>query len=182
MTERKPAGMSFTSWIDQQVTEAEQRGAFDDLPGAGQPLPASGDADAGQTWLRDYARREGVSGEEMLPVPLRLRREIERIRATVPGLPSERAVRAVAAELNERVLQWRRLPLGPPVFVPLVDEEDMVRKWRAGRPAVTAGQAARPGGQEPLPEPAPRRRWRRRRSGLAGKVGRAGWGEKRSPP
>src|SRR5262245_50270332 len=35
MTERKPAGMSFTSWIDQQIEEAAERGAFDDLPGAG---------------------------------------------------------------------------------------------------------------------------------------------------
>ena len=29
MTERKPSGMSFTSWIDQQISEAEERGAFD---------------------------------------------------------------------------------------------------------------------------------------------------------
>jgi hypothetical protein len=31
MTERKPPGMSFTSWIDQQISGAEERGAFDDL-------------------------------------------------------------------------------------------------------------------------------------------------------
>jgi hypothetical protein len=31
--------MSFTSWIDQQISEAEERGCFDNLPGAGQPLP-----------------------------------------------------------------------------------------------------------------------------------------------
>jgi hypothetical protein len=35
MTERKPREISFTSWIDQQIAEATERGAFDNLPGAG---------------------------------------------------------------------------------------------------------------------------------------------------
>jgi hypothetical protein len=61
MTERKPAGMGFTSWIDQQISEAAERGAFDDLPGTGKPLPNRGEADDGQVWLRDYLRKEGVS-------------------------------------------------------------------------------------------------------------------------
>ena len=38
MTERKPQSMSFTSWIDQQIADAEKRGVFDNLPGAGKPL------------------------------------------------------------------------------------------------------------------------------------------------
>jgi DnaJ homologue, subfamily C, member 28, conserved domain len=79
MTERKPAGMSFGSWIDQQINEAVERGAFDDLPGAGKPLPRRDETDAGQAWLRDYLRREGVPTEELLPAPLRLRKEAERL-------------------------------------------------------------------------------------------------------
>jgi hypothetical protein len=35
MTERKPADMSFRSWVEQQISEAEERGAFDNLRGAG---------------------------------------------------------------------------------------------------------------------------------------------------
>ena len=38
MTERKPRDMTFRSWIDQQISEAEERGAFDNLPGTGKPL------------------------------------------------------------------------------------------------------------------------------------------------
>ena len=52
MTERKPVNLSFTSWIDQQIDEASQRGAFDDLPGAGQPLPRRAVGDAAQAWLQ----------------------------------------------------------------------------------------------------------------------------------
>src|SRR5580693_10542246 len=83
MTERKPPEISFVSWIDQQINEAAERGAFDNLPGAGKPLPRGGEAADGQAWLRNYLRREGVSTEELLPVPLRLRKEVERLTGTV---------------------------------------------------------------------------------------------------
>jgi hypothetical protein len=130
MTERKPPGITFASWIDQQINEAAQRGAFDNLPGTGKPLPRRGEADDGKTWLREYLRREGVSAEELLPTPLKLRKEVERLAGTVQDLRSEQEVREVVAELNRRIIQWRRIPLGPPVFLPLVDQETMVSRWR----------------------------------------------------
>jgi hypothetical protein len=79
--------------IDQQVIEAEKRGVFDNLPGTGKPIPAKEETDYTQAWLRAYLRREGVSTEELLPTPLELRKESERLTAALPGLPSERAVR-----------------------------------------------------------------------------------------
>jgi len=133
MTERKPSETSFASWIDQQVNEAAERGAFDSLPGAGKPLPNRGETDAGQAWLRDYLRREGMSAEELLPTPLRLRKEIERLTGTVRELGSEHEVRDIVGELNRRILQWRRIPTGPPVYLRLVDEESMVARWRDAR-------------------------------------------------
>jgi Domain of unknown function (DUF1992) len=133
MTERKPPGISFTSWIDQQINEATERGAFDNLPGAGKPIPNRGDDDDGQAWLRDYLRREGVSTEELLPTPLKLRKEISRLPETVQNLRSEQEVRDVVADLNHRIMEWRRIPLGPPIFVPLVAEETVLDSWRDGR-------------------------------------------------
>ena len=177
MTERKPRSMSFTSWIDQQIADAEKRGVFDNLPGAGKPLnlKPGGDEDYGQAWIRDYARREGVPAEEFLPTPLRLRKEIERLAETVEQMRSEEEVRSVVAELNRRIVEWRRVPLGPPIFVRLVNSGEMVARWRqaqaAMRPAVAAGET-RPGEEgapEPVhpshpsqePQPGRPRRWRR---------------------
>jgi Domain of unknown function (DUF1992) len=164
MTERKPPDLSVTSWIDRQINEAAERGAFDNLPGAGKPLPKRTDAAAGQAWLRDYMRREGVTAEELLPTPLRLRKEIERLTATVHELRSEQEVRDTVAELNRRIVEWRRIPEGPPVFLRLVNEEMLVSKWRDGR----AGPPSAPSPAYPGPGPAdpqapPPRRWRRRR-------------------
>jgi Domain of unknown function (DUF1992) len=150
MTERKPPGMSFTSWIDQQISEAQQRGAFDNLPGAGQPLPKRREAVDGQAWLREYVRREGVPADELLPAPLKLRREIERLAEDAPGMSSEQEVRDVAGELNRRIVAWRRIPTGPPIFVPLVNTEAMVTRWREAHPAAPPDtQSVAPPGRGP---------------------------------
>jgi Domain of unknown function (DUF1992) len=182
MTERKPPGMGFTSWIDQQISEAQQRGAFDNLPGAGQPLPKRREADDGQAWLRDYLRREGVSTDELLPTPLKLRKEIEALAEAAPGLSCEQEVRDVAGELNRRIMAWRRIPLGPPIFVPLVDTEAMVTRWREAHPdtspgpgpGATAGARAATGDSRPGTGRGGRwrRRARRLRPGKPGADGR----------
>ncbi len=161
MTERKPREISFASWVDQQIAEAAERGAFDNLPGAGQPIPRRGGTEA---WLQDYLRREGVSADELLPTPLRLRKEIERLGGTVGDLNSEDEVREAVRGLNRQIVEWRRIPTGPPVYLRLVDEEAMVARWReeARRRPPAPAPAGRP---HPYPRPGPhpdspsRRRW-----------------------
>jgi hypothetical protein len=162
MTERKPAGMSFTSWIDQQISEAEERGAFDSLPGAGKPLPNRGEDDDGQAWVREWLRREGVSADVMLPEPLKLRKEAARLAETVHDLGSEQEVRDVVADLNRRIMDWRKIPLGPPIFVPLVDEEQMLSRWRERQPAIPPVPPAGSGSARGTASARPRW-WRRRR-------------------
>jgi hypothetical protein len=140
---RKPPQMKFNTWIDQQVADAERRGVFDDLPGKGKPLnlkPGAADGDYGAQWVRDYAHREGVPVEEMLPTPLRLRREIERLAQTAGEFRSEAEVREAAADLNRRIVEWRRIPVGPPIHVQLVNADNLVTLWRKA----AAERAAQP--------------------------------------
>jgi hypothetical protein len=165
VTERKPREISFASWVDQQVSEAAERGAFDNLPGAGKPLSRRGGTDA---WLQDYLRREGVSAEELLPTPLRLRKEAERLAASVQDLRTEDEVRAVVKGLNRQIAEWRRIPDGPPIYLRLVDEDAMVARWRDARrgpPAPAPAPSPAPP-DRPHPDPPPRRSrwWRRRRA------------------
>jgi DnaJ-like protein len=151
--------MGFTSWVDQQIADAERRGVFDDLPGAGKPLnlKPSGE-DYGEAWVRDYARREGVQPDEFLPTPLRLRREIERLTEAVGGFRSEAEIREVAGDINRRIVEWRRIPVGPPIHVRLVNADDLVARWRAAQSA----KAARPRPQAPeSPQPRPGGKTRR---------------------
>ncbi|WP_020575285.1 DUF1992 domain-containing protein [Actinopolymorpha alba] len=164
MTERKPPGVSFETWVDKQIREATERGGFENLPGAGKPI-ADLDKPYDEVWVTNHLRREGLSGEEILPTPLKLRKEVERLPETVRRLRSEQAVRAAVDELNQRINDWLRIPVGPPVRLAPVDADRIVDQWRADRAAAQqAAAAARESDAAQLRQAASERRsqwWRR---------------------
>ena len=86
MTERKPPGVSFETWIDRQVREAMDRGEFDDLPGAGKPIPGIDRPHDDMWWVKEKLRRENVS---MLPATLVLRKEAEEALSAASKAASE---------------------------------------------------------------------------------------------
>jgi len=125
-----------TSWyeslIDRQIREAQERGEFDNLPGAGKPLPGHGEEYEEDWWIKELIRRENITG--VLPASLRLRREVEDLMRTVATRKTEAAVRRVVADLNERILRAQRGHLdGPPVVLSTVDADEIVAVWRAAR-------------------------------------------------
>ncbi|QCQ90750.1 J-domain-containing protein [Rhodococcus sp. SGAir0479] len=132
MTERKPLRATFESWVETQIRGAYERGEFDDLEGAGRPIPTRGGDD---WWVRGYLEREGLSADDLLPEPLRLRKAVERLPFTVRTLRSEREVRAEVARLNQRIAAWLRNPSGPQVPIRRVDADEIVDGWRADRAA-----------------------------------------------
>jgi hypothetical protein len=128
----------YESLIDQQIREAAERGEFDDLPGAGKPLPGLGGPDDELWWLKGYLKREGLSGEALLPPSLQLRAEVERLPDTVRDLPSEQAVREAVADLNRRIADWLRAPTGPHVPIRLARVDEVVERWRAAHQPAAA--------------------------------------------
>jgi Domain of unknown function (DUF1992) len=146
----------YESVIDQQIRKAEERGDFADLPGKGKPLPGLDGPDDENWWIKSWIRREGVPSEALLPTPLQLRKESERLPETVRDLPTEEAVRAAISDLNRRIAEWVRAPSGPAVPVRPVDADAIVREWRAARPTPPPAPAPT------APEPARPRWWRRR--------------------
>lgn len=158
MTERKPPGMSAESWVDKQIREAEQRGEFDRLPGAGKPIPGRGQPNAELWWLKGYLAREKLNF--VLPTSLQLRKEIEDIALRVDRERREHAVRQVVEDLNERITRENRLPTaGPPMNRMPLDVDVVIVGWHERR----ADRAPAPPPAEPVVErPAERRRWWRR--------------------
>ncbi|WP_067545139.1 J-domain-containing protein [Nocardia crassostreae] len=159
MTERKPPDLSFESWIDKQVREATERGDFDDLPGAGKPIPPG--AAAEDWWLRGLLKREGVRADALLPESIVLRRERERIRETVRDMRSEQQVRQTVSDLNDRIVQWLRMPTGPAVPIGPVKVDEVVADWRAEREAAGRRQPAAAPVRPTAAKPARRSWWRR---------------------
>jgi hypothetical protein len=122
-----------TSWyesiVDRQIRAAQERGEFDDLPGAGKPLPGiDGNYDE-NWWLKELVRREDIHG--CVPPTLALRKEVEELPETITTKKTEWSVRKTVNDLNERILRARRgLIDGPPVVLATFDVEEVVRIWR----------------------------------------------------
>jgi hypothetical protein len=132
MTERKPPGLDFESWVDRQIREATERGLFDNLPGKGRPLPDAGGQYDELWWVKRKMEREGLS---LLPPTLALRKEAEDALAAVARARSEQQVRRIVAEINEKIrAAIRRPPPGPPLRLTPFDADKAVEEWRAQRP------------------------------------------------
>ena len=159
MTQRKPPGTSFETWVDQQIVRAQEDGAFDGLDGLGKPLPRRTREQTSYDWALEWAKRENADVAGMLPSGLALRKEREELPAVVARQPSEALARAVVQAHVDRVDQYYRRPVeGPWVPVGMPDVEEMVAEWRRTRPAVV--EAA----PEVTVAPVRRRRWLGRRT------------------
>lgn len=127
--------MSMPHWyedrIDRQIREARERGEFENLPGLGKPIPGAGQPYDENWWVRDLLRRENAG----LPLPplLALRKEVAELPDRVDRESSEPRVRALVADLNERIADARRGPSAGGVTVADVDVESVVADWRRRR-------------------------------------------------
>jgi Domain of unknown function (DUF1992) len=128
MTEQKPPGKSWDSWIEQQIREAQEEGAFKDLPGAGKPLPDLTDPYDPEWWTKKLVRREQIS---ILPPALQLLRKVESELATIRLLQDESQVRARIAALNAEIAKTNATAAeGPPTRLAPLDVEAVVDEWR----------------------------------------------------
>jgi hypothetical protein len=160
MTERKPPGVTFESWIDKQISEAIDRGDFDNLPGTGKPLAGLAEQHDENWWLTGYLRRHEVATDALLPESIRLRREIERLPEAARELSSEDEVRDLVERLNVQVRQSWRTATGPHPPVRQANPDAVIAQWRAARSA-TAREAGPAAAAEGTDVPAPRRWWHR---------------------
>lgn len=136
MTERKPYGMSWESWIDQQIRVAQEQGAFDNLPGAGKPLPDHGQDYDPMWWVRKLAEREQVS---LMPPSLELLRKVEKELAALDKLFDEAAVRRRIEALNVEIGRANATVVeGPPTRLAKLDVDQVVARWRRARSATSA--------------------------------------------
>ena len=133
MTQRKPPGTSWESWIDAQIRVAQEQGAFDNLPGAGKPLPGIDREYDPMWWVKQLAQREQIS---LAPPSLELLRKVERELAAINKLPDEATVRRRIAALNVEIAKVNATTVeGPPTTLGKLDVDQVVARWRRTRSA-----------------------------------------------
>jgi Domain of unknown function (DUF1992) len=137
MSERKPPGVGFGSWVERQIREAAERGAFDNLPGAGRPIPDLDKPHDELWWVKQKLRREQLA---YLPPTIALRKLAEEALVAASRASSEGEVRRIVVDINEKIMEGnRKAASGPPLNLAAFDVERVVAAWRdrqasSGRP------------------------------------------------
>jgi hypothetical protein len=148
MTERLPEGADPEQVARQRLDAALARGELQTPTSwRGRPLDLS-DAGDPDWWIRRRLRDEE---HVALPPALQLRRDRDRLLATLDELPFESGARAALEELNRRIRYAAGHVIdGPPSTLMPVDVETLLDGWRRRRPP-----------PPPAPPPAPATRWQR---------------------
>ena len=128
--------------VEKQIREAQERGDFDNLPGAGKPLDLS-DAGDPDWWVKRFAARENLDLGGALPGALALRKEAAGYPESLIDVRTEAQVREIVEDYNKRVLADRLRPaVGnlPPLIARTLDVDEMVERWRPLRAEVEERQ------------------------------------------
>ena len=143
--------------VEVSIEQAIRRGDFDNLPGAGKPIPGLGASTDPDWWIRRKIERERLTG--LGPPALTLRTEYASLTTRVDELRTESEVREYLDDFNHRVIEARRQLLGgPPVVTPTVEVEDCVMGWRERQGAAARRAAERDA--TPIRRPPRWRFWR----------------------
>jgi len=139
-------------WVEQQLRIAQERGDFDNLPGAGKPIEGLGGEHDPDWWLKKLVEREHIS---VLPPALALRKEDAELDGRLDALTAESEVRREVEDFNARILKARYTPVdGPPLITMPRDVDETLEAWRDRRTARLEAQRAARAAE-------PRRRQRR---------------------
>ncbi len=131
MTERKPSGAGFGTWVERQIRAATERGEFDNLPGAGRPIEDLDKPHDELWWVKQKLRRENFS---YLPPTFALRKEAEEALVAATQAGSEAEARRIMAAINAKILEGnRKAASGPPLNLAPFDVEQVVRAWHERR-------------------------------------------------
>jgi hypothetical protein len=82
-------------------------------------------------WVTQKLREENHDTSVLLPPSLRLPKEVAELPARLRKVTTEREVRDIVADLNDRIAAVHRNPqVGPPLRLGPLDVDDVVHRWR----------------------------------------------------
>ena len=169
MTERKPPGMTFETWVDRVIRDGQERGEFEDLAGKGKPIADLHEPTDELWWVRGLLRREEL---EYLPPSLALKKESEAALEAALAAPTEAEARRLLEDVNVKIRNATRMAIGGPPVLLFPHDVDEVLERRQVRQAAIRGGSSRPAARGRRGRG--RRRWSSASAGVASPAPRRG--------
>ena len=130
-TQKKPPKITWESWVERKIRESMERGDFENLPGAGQPIADLARPYDELWWLRKKLRDEKLSID---PPILVLRKELDETLQRIESARTEGEVRRLVGAINERIVYVNAHTFfGPPSDLAPLNVERVVADWRSKR-------------------------------------------------
>lgn len=138
--EKKPPKVRWETWVERKIRESMDRGEFDNLPGAGKPIPDLARPYDELWWLRKKLRDEKLSID---PPTLVLRKELDETLERIDGARTEDEARRLVGAINERIVYVNSHTFfGPPTELAPLHVERIVAQWRSRRAGPLSGGAS----------------------------------------
>jgi hypothetical protein len=121
----------WTRLADQRIGEAQAAGAFDQLPGFGQPLATLDEPYDENQWVREKLRREDIA---CLPPSLAILRDVEKTLERLAKVNDAQEAHQALKALNERIRVANfHTGNGPPSTQMPLDIPAYLAKWEEAR-------------------------------------------------
>lgn len=120
---------------EERILQALKDGKFENLNGAGKPLPDPG-AFTQHKWLQEFIEREELDPLAAAPTVLGLRKEAQQFPQSLDDCDTEIEARTRLEDYNRRVKHNRVHPdphIPPSIIAPIIDVEGMLSQWHARR-------------------------------------------------
>lgn len=129
MAAKDPEQKGWQILAEARIRSAMEDGAFENLPGAGKPIPDLDETYDEMWWLKKWMKRERIG---ITPPTLAARVEVARELERIDALENEALVISELAALNEKIRVQNKLAwAGPPTLTSGIDEAAFLDRWRA---------------------------------------------------
>lgn len=105
--------MGFTKIIEQRIKEAQDQGAFDELPGRGRPLEIEDDSHIPEELRLAY---KILKNADCLPPELELKKEIRQMEDMLGAIPDEKERYRLIKRINYKILKLNMMGKKSPLL------------------------------------------------------------------
>jgi len=104
---------AFQRIVEKRIKEAQKRGAFDDLPGSGEPLEFEDDSRIPEDLRLAY---KILKNADFLPPELHLKKEIRQMEDMLENIPDERERCRMIKSINYKIMKLNMTRNRPPLL------------------------------------------------------------------